>query len=65
MSKWYNKNIESVLKEIESHRNGLSDQECAARFRKFGANKLEEKDRKSIFAMLFDQVKETMVLAGV
>jgi len=54
---------DQVLNELKtSFSNGLSDREAKDRLSQFGLNELVEIGRKSAFAILFDQIKEIMVI---
>ncbi|MBN2441618.1 MAG: cation-translocating P-type ATPase [Spirochaetales bacterium] len=60
---FYNKNIDQALKELDTSReHGLSQHRAEALLAKHGKNELVEKGRKGIAAILFDQVKEIMVI---
>lgn len=62
MSVWHTKTKEETLADFDTSLKGLSDEEAAGRLKKYGANRLEEKGRKSPLKMLFQQFTETMVL---
>lgn len=62
MSAWYTKTKEEVLTTLGTSAKGLSDAEAALRLKQYGANRLEERRRKSPVKMLFQQFTETMVL---
>lgn len=54
---------DQVLQELKTDAlEGLSDNEVRARLLSNGPNELIDKGKKSVFAMLFDQVKEVMVI---
>ena len=53
---------ESVLEELSSGRNGLSEEEARVRLEKNGKNKLIEGKKKSLFRRLIDQIADPMVL---
>lgn len=54
---------EQVLQELNTEvTRGLSETEAKERFTTYGPNELIEKGKKSAFAILFDQVKEVMVI---
>lgn len=54
---------EAVLSDLKSDiKKGISDSEAAQRRQSYGPNTLEEKDAKSPLSILFDQVKEIMVI---
>lgn len=57
------KQPEEVLNSFESSQDkGLSSAEADNRYKKYGPNELEEKERKSPLKMLLEQFTETMVL---
>ncbi|MDD3478110.1 MAG: HAD-IC family P-type ATPase, partial [Candidatus Izemoplasmatales bacterium] len=59
----YQKSIEQILKDQGvSIKKGLSSEEAAQRFAKFGPNELREKKKKSFFQMFLDQFKDFLVI---
>ena len=62
MSNWHTIPKEKVLAELNTSTEGLPDDDAAARLKKHGANRLEEKRRKSPLKMLLQQFTETMVV---
>jgi Ca2+-transporting ATPase len=59
---WHQKDIEDILEELSSSRSGLSEVEAGERLRKYGANILEEKKKRTAFTMLLTQFKDFMIL---
>lgn len=59
---WHTRDIEDILGELRSSRQGVSPSEAASRLREFGPNRLEEKKRKSAFVMFLDQFRNLMIL---
>ncbi len=59
---WHQKDIEDILEELSSSRSGLSEVEAGERLRKYGANILEEKKKRTAFMMLLTQFKDFMIL---
>ncbi len=58
-----NKSIADSLNELSTNQeNGLSDEEVIKRREKYGANKLEEKKRKSAFLIFIGQFKDPMTI---
>jgi len=54
---------DQVLQELKTDAlEGLSDNEVRARLLSNGPNELIDKGKQSVFAILFDQVKEVMVI---
>jgi len=59
----YSLNKDQIIKELTTHAdNGLAEQEARKRLTEFGPNELVEQGRKSAFVILFNQLKELMVL---
>ncbi len=59
---WHQKDIEDILEGLSSSRSGLSEVEAGKRLRKYGANILEEKKKRTAFMMLLTQFKDFMIL---
>ncbi len=63
MSEWYQLSADEVLEKLESNpERGLSSAEAARRLEQFGPNELVEKGSKSPWLILWDQMKEPMVI---
>ena len=63
MSEWYQIEINQVIKNLQTDpQNGLSDSEAKNRLEKYGPNELVEKGAKSPWLILWDQMKEMMVI---
>lgn len=58
----YLQSVEDVFKEVQSSPSGLSSQEAASRFEKYGANTLQEGKKKSLLEKFVDQFKDFMIL---
>lgn len=58
----YLQSVEEVFKEVQSSPSGLSSQEAASRFEKYGANTLQEGKKKSLLEKFVDQFKDFMIL---
>ena len=58
----YLQTVEDVFKEVQSSPSGLSSQEAASRFEKYGANTLQEGKKKSLLEKFVDQFKDFMIL---
>ena len=59
---WHQKEIEKVFDELGTSRHGLGAGEAAKRLSEYGPNELEEKGKKSPFAMLLGQFRDFMIL---
>lgn len=63
MKDWYRFSSIRTAEELNTDlKSGLSGSEATSRLEKFGPNELVERGKKSAWAMLFDQFKETMVI---
>lgn len=63
MSEWYQLSTSEVLEKLESDpEHGLTAAEAAKRLEQFGPNELIEKGSKSPWLILWDQMKEPMVV---
>jgi Ca2+-transporting ATPase len=63
MSEWYQLSADEVLEKLESDpEQGLTSAEAAKRLEQFGPNELVEKGAKSPWLILWDQMKEPMVI---
>lgn len=63
MSEWYQLSTNEVLEKLESDpENGLTSAEAAKRLEQYGPNELVEKGSKSPWLILWDQMKEPMVI---
>ena len=59
---WHAKTSEEVLSALNATEEGLSDAEAAKRLSEHGRNVLKEKKAKSIWKMLWEQIRDVMVL---
>ncbi|PNR92311.1 calcium-translocating P-type ATPase, PMCA-type [Petrotoga sp. 9PWA.NaAc.5.4] len=62
MPKFYDKEVDEVLQELQTSTKGLTSQEAAERIKKYGYNELEEKKGKSLFQMFIDEFKDFMIV---
>ena len=62
MTKWYQIDAQSAVKELRSNSAGLSEAEAANRLAEFGSNELRESGIKSPWLIFLDQLKELMVI---
>ncbi len=63
MTNWYYLEADQVVDELQTNlETGLSDTEVKSRLEKYGLNELVDKGGKSPWLMLWDQLKELMVI---
>ncbi len=59
---WHARSVEETLREVDSSRGGLTTEEAERRRNLFGKNVLKERKKKSIWRMLWEQLKDVMVV---
>ena len=59
---WHARSSAEVLSSLNATEEGLSDAEAAKRLSEHGRNVLKEKKAKSIWKMLWEQIRDVMVL---
>lgn len=60
---WYNRDIKDIVAELDSDiHQGLNDTKVEERLEKFGYNEIQEKKRKTLAEMFFEQFKDFMVI---
>ncbi len=59
---WHQKDIDDVIRELGSTREGLSSDEALRRLMRYGPNELMEKKKKSLFMMFLDQFRDFMII---
>ena len=59
---YYNKDIETIEKELNTSNQGLSKNEVIKRQEKYGKNILPKKESDSIFKIFFSEFKDPMVI---
>ena len=59
---WHAKSVEETLSALSASENGLTSEEAARRLAEHGKNTLKEQKKKSVWRMLFEQVKDVMIL---
>ena len=52
----------AVLQDQATTKNGLDEEQVSLRRQQYGLNKLEEGKKKSLFAKLWDQISDPMVI---
>ena len=60
--KWYSKEKEEILKELESSENGLSLKEAKSKLEKYGKNTLPKPKKESVLHIFFSEFKDPIVL---
>ena len=58
----YNKEINEVLKEVNSTKNGLTNEEVEKRYEKYGKNILPQKKKDSIIKIFFKELSAPLEL---
>jgi Ca2+-transporting ATPase len=59
---WHTSTTESVFKELQSGREGLSTDEVAKRIQQYGPNQLQEKKKKPVWLLFLAQFKDVMII---
>ena len=59
---YYNKQIQEILEEFQTTKNGLDENAVTASRDKYGENKLYEKKKKSVFMIFLVQFKDLLVI---
>lgn len=59
---WHAKPAGEIFKELKTNEGGLSDGEAAQRLERYGTNELLRKTNRTILQMLWDQLKDPMIL---
>ena len=62
MKKYYNEEINDVLKKVDSSLDGISNDEAKIRLKEHGYNKLKEAKKKSMLSRFIDQFKNIMII---
>ncbi len=58
---YYKKEVDDVLKEVDSSRKGLSDKEAKLRLHRYGLNELKEVKKESWFVLLLRQFVNPLI----
>ena len=58
---WYSKSAPQVIAELDSHEQGLSQEESKKRLAQFGSNKLPEQKGKGLVSIFIDQFKSPLI----
>jgi Ca2+-transporting ATPase len=59
---WHQKEITSVVEELQTSFLGLSSEEAQKRLEQYGSNELREKKKKTPFMMFLDQFRDFMII---
>lgn len=59
---WHAKTAGEIYENLETSAEGLSDTEAAQRLQTFGVNALRKKEARTIWKMLWEQLKDPMIL---
>jgi len=59
---YFSKTVEETLRELKASEKGLSSEEAAARLQKYGANRLEEKKKKTRAELFLEQFKSHFII---
>jgi len=59
---WHLKDYETAIEELGSSQKGLTNEEAEKRLAEYGPNALEEKKKRTVFAMFLDQFKDFMII---
>ena len=59
---YFNKDIDQIINEFETSRDGLSNEKLIKNKEKYGENKLAEKAKKSVFTIFLEQFKDLLVI---
>ena len=62
MEKEYLKSSEEILKELQTGKDGLSDEQAAQRLAQYGENKLQEGRKITMFERFVEELKDPMLI---
>lgn len=62
MTKFYNKSVNEVFKELDSSEKGLEDSEVVKKRETYGYNELIEENKKTVFQIFLEQFKDFLVI---
>ena len=60
--KWNEIEVEKVIEELESNKNGLSNEEANIKLKKYGKNLLPKEKRDNIFKIFINQFFNPMTI---
>lgn len=58
---WYTKGVNTVLSELKTQNNGLSDEEAQKRLNQHGENRIEKEEQTAWYTILLNQFKDNLV----
>jgi Ca2+-transporting ATPase len=61
MNNWYSFSLENIFAKLNSHEHGLSSDEVAEKFQKFGPNSLPEQKPDSVLRIFISQFKSPLI----
>lgn len=61
IKKWYSKSLDNIYEELNTSKNGLTDEEVLQRLNKFGFNELEARKKDTILHIFLRQFKSFIV----
>lgn len=59
---WHAQPVGAIYETLKTSETGLGDAEAAARLQTYGANALSKKENKTLLQMLWEQLKDPMIL---
>jgi Ca2+-transporting ATPase len=59
---WHSKDVDTVLKELGTGFQGLSEEEAKARLEKYGYNELQKQERMSPYKLFINQFKNILII---
>ncbi len=59
---WHSLKLEEIYQTLDTTKDGLSDVEAARRLREYGANELRKAEKRGILWMLWEQLRDPMII---
>lgn len=59
---YYNKHTDEIIRQFDSSKDGLKDEQIVLNREKYGENKLQERKKKSTFTVFLEQFKDLLVI---
>ena len=60
--RWHQKEIREVIEGLKTAPQGITSEEARKRLREYGSNELQEKKKKTLLMVFFDQFRDFMIL---